>query len=140
MNKSHLYQFISKRKYAVLSTVTTEHLPEAAVVGIAVLPDLRIIFDTVTTSRKYRNLLQNPAIAFVIGWEGEQTVQYEGIAHIPNEAELDELLPAYFDVFPDGIDRKNNWKDIAYFCVQPRWVRYSDFICNPPIIEEMKFQ
>jgi hypothetical protein len=32
-----------------------------------------------------------------------------------------------FGVFPDGKDRKENWKNIAYFCVEPKWIRYSDF-------------
>jgi hypothetical protein len=107
-------------------------------VGIAVTKDLKLIFDTVTTSRKYRNLLQNPSIAFVIGWEGEQTIQYEGMAKVPAADELKELLPVYLEKFPDGKDRKERWKDIAYFYVEPKWIRYSDF-SEPPATEEMEF-
>jgi general stress protein 26 len=64
MTEEFIYDFISKHMYAVLSTVTPNHFPESAVVGFAVTKDLKIIFDTVTTSRKYQNLLKNPAIAF----------------------------------------------------------------------------
>jgi len=138
MTTEFLYDFISQYKYAVLSSVTADNSPEAALVGIAVTPDLRIIFDTVTTSRKYQNLVKNPSIAFVIGWGKEQTVQYEGTAKIPAEHELDNLLQTYFKVFPDGIERKETWKDIAYFYVEPRWIRYSDFNI-PQKIEEIEF-
>jgi len=137
METEFLYDFISKNKYAVLSTVTKDNLPEAALVGIAVTTDLQIIFDTVSTSRKYQNLIANPSIAFVIGWDNEQTIQYEGIAKTPSAQELDELLEIYFNVFPDGKERKENWNDIAYFCVEPRWIRYSNF--NNQKIEERNF-
>ena len=137
MTTEFLYNFISKNKYAVLSTVTKDNHPEAAVVGIAVTPDLVIIFDTVSTSRKYKNLIENPSIAFVIGWDNEQTIQYEGIAKIPTPEELDQLLETYFRVFPDGRERKETWKDIAYFYVEPKWIRYSDF--GEQKIEEARF-
>lgn len=138
MTNEFIYEFISKHRYSVLSTVTINNFPESALVGIAVTRDLKIIFDTVTTSRKYQNLLINPSIAFVIGWDNEQTIQYEGTARIPTETELDDLLKVYFKVFPDGKERKENWKDIAYFYVEPKWIRYADF--NPPQqIEEKRF-
>ena len=127
MQTEFLYQFICKNKYAVLSTVTKDYLPEAALVGIAVTNDLQIIFDTVSTSRKYQNLISNPSIAFVIGWDNEQTIQYEGIAKIPSAQNLNKLLEVYFKVFPEGKERKENCKDIVYFCVEPKWIRYSDF-------------
>ena len=136
MTIEFLYSFISKNKYAVLSTVTKDNRAEAALVGIAVTTDLKIIFDTVHTSRKYQNLINNPSIAFVIGLQNEQTVQYEGIAKIPTPDELDKLLPTYFNAFPDGQDRKENWKDIAYFIVEPQWIRYSDFGISPKIEEK----
>ena len=138
MTTKFIYDFITKNKYAVLSTVSEKGMPQSALVGIAVTRDLKIIFDTVTISRKYKNLIINPAIAFVIGWEDEQTVQYEGTARIPKDQQFDELLAVYFEVFPDGRDRKENWKDISYFYVEPRWIRYSNF--NEPVqIEEMEF-
>jgi len=138
MTTKFIYDFITKKKYAVLSTVSEKGMPQSALVGIAVTRDLKIIFDTVTISRKYKNLIINPAIAFVIGWEDEQTVQYEGTARIPKDQQFDELLAVYFEVFPDGRDRKENWKDISYFYVEPRWIRYSNF--NEPVqIEEMEF-
>jgi uncharacterized pyridoxamine 5'-phosphate oxidase family protein len=138
MTTQFLFDFIAKNKYAVLATVAPDNSPEAAVIGIAATKDLEIIFDTVSTSRKYQNLIKNPSIAFVIGWDDEKTVQYEGIAKIPDTNELDGLLKIYFEVFPDGRERKENWKDIVYFYVEPKWIRYSDFR-TPLKIEEKTF-
>lgn len=137
MTSEFLYDFIRKHKFAVLATVSPEQSPEAAYVGFAVTSDLKIIFDTVSDSRKYQNLIINPKIALVIGWENEQTVQYEGIATVPDGIELDKLLPTYFDIFPEGIEREENWKSIVYFCVEPKWIRYSDFKTGE--VEEMVF-
>jgi len=132
-----LFNFISRYKLAVMSSVTTNNTSESALVGIAATEDLKIIFDTVTDSRKYQNLLQNPSISFVIGWEEERTVQYEGVARIPVGNELAELKKIYFSVFPEGVEREQG-KNIVYFCVEPKWIRYSDFDL-PQRIEEMKF-
>lgn len=138
MTREFLYRFISKYRYAVLSTVTEYNRPESALIGFVVTPGLEVFFDTVTTSRKYHNLISNPYISMVIGWDKEQTVQYEGLARIPSKGELDNLLNTYFRIFPDGVERQTKWKDIAYFCVDPEWVRYSDFN-TPQVIEEMSF-
>jgi hypothetical protein len=81
--------------------------------------------------------MDNPAIALVIGWDNEQSVQLEGLARVPVSAELDYLLERYYEVFPDGKDRNKNWADIAYLVVDPKWIRYSDF--NIPEIKEVTY-
>jgi len=50
------------------------------------------------------------------------------------------LLKTYFKAFPDGQYRKDNWEDIAYFYVEPTWIRYSDFNSITPQIEEFKYE
>jgi general stress protein 26 len=139
MTTDFIYNFIRQHKHGVLATVSADNIPESAYVGIAITPDLKIIFDTVSDSRKYKNLLLNPNISFVIGWDNEQTVQYEGVANILYTNDLDKLLQTYFDVFPDGKDRKEYWKNIVYFCVEPKWIRYSNFnVPTGQLIEEIK--
>ena len=103
-------------------------------VGIAVTPDLEIVFDTLDSSRKCQNLRKRPHIAFVIGWDEEITVQYEGIADEPSGSERDRIREAYFAVYPDGRDRLN-WAGITHFRVRPIWARYSDFRPGGGIIE-----
>lgn len=101
-------------------------------------PSWRSFFDTVQSTRKYANLTARSACSFVVGWAGEQTVQYEGIAVEPAGEELRRCQEIYFRVWPDGPARMS-WPGIAYFVVRPRWIRYSDFDRNPPQIEETTF-
>src|SRR5258706_15096975 len=102
MNRSELYAFIRRHRYAVQASVAEGGAPQAAVVGIVPTEDLEIFFDTPTTSRKARNLRRDPRVAFVIGWDEEQTVQYEGVADEPSGDDLARLKEIYFARFPDG--------------------------------------
>jgi general stress protein 26 len=130
---AEIYGFLRRHRLAVISTVNAGS-PQAAVIGIAVTEALEIIFDTVTTSRKFANLRADPRVALVIGWDAEQTVQYEGAAELPSGRELDACKSDYFATWPDGRERER-WPDIAYVRVRPRWLRYSDFSQTPPRIE-----
>ncbi len=135
MTRDELYAFLRKHRLAVISTIGATS-PQAAVIGIAVTETLDIIFDTLSTSRKYANLRADPRAALAIGWDAAQTVQVEGVADFPAGAELDACKRAYFAVWPDGPERES-WPDIAYVRIRPRWLRYSDFGETPPKIEEL---
>jgi pyridoxine/pyridoxamine 5'-phosphate oxidase len=128
------------QKLGVLGTISQDGSPQSALVGIAVTPELEIIFDTVASSRKYANLMANPAASFVIGLSDrpEVTVQLEGVARKPDGAELARYQQVYFEAYPDGPDRMS-WPGIAYFVVRPKWIRYSDYDQRPPLIEELSF-
>ncbi len=138
MTKERLFAFIDTQRYAVLSTVKPNGTPEAALVGIAVTPDLEIVFDTVKTSRKYASLMANPAAAFVVGCTGDATLQYEGTAREPAADELARYKAVYFAKFPDGPSREA-WPGICYFVLKPSWIRFSDYGETPALIEEMNF-
>jgi pyridoxine/pyridoxamine 5'-phosphate oxidase len=138
MTKAEIYKFISEQKLGVLGSISPEGKPQSVLVGIAVTPELEIIFDTVKSSRKYWNLVANPKCSFVVGWAGEVTVQFEGEARQPEGAELARYQQVYFTRWPDGPSRLN-WPGITYFVVRPTWIRYSDFDQNPPSIEEFEF-
>lgn len=138
MTKEFLYDFMRRHTSAIISTISSEKYPEAAYVLIAITPDLEIIFDTVKTSRKYLNILQNPRVATVIGWDNETTIQYEGTARILGGKEDDNYREVYYSVYPDGRERARTWTDLVHIMVAPSWIRYSDF--NPDgFIDEMKF-
>jgi pyridoxine/pyridoxamine 5'-phosphate oxidase len=134
MSPQKLAEFIAACDLAVVSSLSKEGAPQSAVVAIAVTPDLEIVFDTVSSSRKYRNLKANPHCSIAM-WIGEITVQYEGIAEEPAGEYYKE---AYFKKLPDGRDRLS-WPGICYFVVRPKWIRYSDFDARPPLIEELSF-
>ncbi len=139
MNRQELqqlvYKFIEARKYGVISSIGPSGEPQSALVGIAVSAELEIVFDTVKTSRKFPNLKADPRIAVVIGWEGEQTVQYEGVAVEPEDGELLRAKAVYFAAWPSGVERQK-WPGIAYFLIRPTWLRYSDF--DTGRVEEMR--
>jgi pyridoxine/pyridoxamine 5'-phosphate oxidase len=133
-----LLHFIEQSKLGVLSSVAPSGAPQSALVGIAVTDDLQIIFDTLKASRKYGNLKARPTCSFVFGWTGEQTVQYEGIAEELDGTQLRRYQEIYFRTWPDGTSR-SQWPGIVYFLVNPKWIRYSDFDKNPPLIVEFTF-
>lgn len=131
---AELVKFIAGCDLAVVSYLSPAGSPQSAVVGIAVTPDLEMLFDTVASSRKYRNLKARPECSIVM-WAGEVTLQFEGIAE---ETADDRYKEAYFKKMPDGRDRLS-WPGIAYFAVRPKWIRYSDFVARPAVIEEFSF-
>jgi hypothetical protein len=126
--------------YAVQASVGLDGAPQAAVVGIAVGDNFEIVFDTLGSTRKARNLSRDPRISFVIGGTdiapGEVTVQYDGVAELPAAGDLAAVRELYFGVFPDGRDRLA-WPGIVHFRVRPKWLRYSDFRSTPPAIVEL---
>jgi uncharacterized pyridoxamine 5'-phosphate oxidase family protein len=138
MTKDFVYDFLSRHKLAVLSTVNEHWKPESALVGIAVSENLEIIFDTANTTRKYRNILHNPNVALVIGWDDETTIQFEGTAEELTGPGADKYKEAYFRAFPDGRNRAVTWNGIVHFKVTPRWLRCSHFN-EPKTIEEIVF-
>jgi pyridoxine/pyridoxamine 5'-phosphate oxidase len=138
MDKPALYQFLNRQKLGVLSTIGPSGEPQSALVGIAVTPSLEIIFDTVSKSRKSANLVCDERVAFVVGWEGERTVQYEGAAREISSTEIGPYHEVYFRQFPDGPERLK-WEGIQYYVVTPKWIRYSNYDVGPPEIVEFTF-
>ena len=138
MDKAGLLEFLGRNKLGVLSTIGPKGEPQSALVGIAVTPEFEIVFDTVNRSRKFANLARDPRASFVIGWEGEVTVQFEGVARQISSTELGHYHEIYFRAFPDGPARLK-WEGITYYVVAPKWIRYSDFNQSPPEIVEFLF-
>jgi uncharacterized pyridoxamine 5'-phosphate oxidase family protein len=134
MTRNDLLIFLRQHRIGVLATISESGAPESAVVGIAVTDGLELVFDTLNNTRKCRNLRRNPNISFVIGWDDEITVQYEGIADEPKGEELARLKQIYFAAYPDG-PRRESWPGMTYFRVWPKWVRYSDFNAGGKIVE-----
>ncbi|MDX1983151.1 MAG: hypothetical protein SFV51_22960 [Bryobacteraceae bacterium] len=107
MSGADLYEFLSRHRLGVLATVTATGVPQSALVGIAVTPELELVFDTLKTTR---GLLAGDA--------------------------LRRYREVYFRARPDGPDRLS-WPGIVYFAVRPKWIRYSDFAVDPPLIHEV---
>ncbi|MBI4503557.1 MAG: pyridoxamine 5'-phosphate oxidase family protein [Gemmatimonadetes bacterium] len=138
MTRTDLLAFLRSHRYAVQASVAPVTGVQAAVVGIAVADNFDIVFDTIETSRKARNLVRDPRIALVIGGtlDGEErTVQYEGLAERLRSADKRVVEELYFRIFPEGRDRLS-WEGIMHVRVRARWLRYSDFRTARPTVVE----
>lgn len=138
MDDTSLLSFLRSQRWAIEATTSDALRPQAAIIGYAVTEQLEIVFDTLSTSRKAKNLRLNSHIALVIGgWQDDspRTLQYEGVADFPAGDELARLKTEYFRVFPDGPSRES-LPDITYVRVRPTWMRFSDYTIVPPSIVE----
>ena len=102
--------------------------------GFALTKAKEVVFDTMSTSRKAVNLARNSAAALVIGWDDNISLQIEGLGRRPVGDDLASAKAAYFREWPDGRAREN-WPNIAYVVVRPKWVRYSNY-SGAPVVEE----
>ncbi len=134
---ARLHNFMKERRLGVIATADESGHPEAALMSIAVTPNLEIIFETTAATRKSVNLARNPRVCFVIGWQSDQTLQYEGLADQPAGAELDRIKAFYLSVFPQKTSHEF-WPGNDYFRVRPRWIRLSNYNI-PRKIEEFDF-
>lgn len=134
MTRAELLAFMRQYRVAVQASVSASGAPQAAIVGVAVGDDFEIVFDTLQSTRKARNLREHPKIALVLGGWGpdeERTVQVEGVVDEPTGAELARIRELYFGVYPDGRERLAKWPGLIHLRVRPTWLRYSDFGQSP---------
>jgi uncharacterized glyoxalase superfamily protein PhnB/general stress protein 26 len=136
MTRDEILAFLRRYRLAVQSSVGPDGAPQSAVVGFAVSDALEIVFDTLESSRKARNLRADPRVSLVIGWDHEITAQIEGIADFPTGDERDRIRDVYFASWPDGRDRLA-WPGITHVRARPNWIRYSDFTVDPARIAEI---
>ena len=134
MKLEEVFGIVRQKRLAVVSTVQDSGAPEAALVGFALTERNEVVFDTLGSSRKAANLARRAATALVIGWDNDITVQIEGDARRPQGDDLAYAKAAYYREWPDGRAREN-WPDIAYIVVKPRWFRYANY-AGAPVIEE----
>jgi pyridoxine/pyridoxamine 5'-phosphate oxidase len=134
MTLEEIFDIAKTNRYLVVSTVNESGAPEGALMGFALTRANEVVFDTLSTSRKAVNLARNPAAALVIGWDDNISLQIEGIARRPGGEDLASAKAAYFGEWPDGRAREN-WPNIAYVVVQPKWIRYSNY-SGAPVVEE----
>jgi general stress protein 26 len=137
VKRDEIYDFIKTRRCGVVSTGSTNGAPEAAFVGLAVTPDLELIFETIDTTRKYENLKRDPRVAIVIGGDDGKTLQYEGIADEPDEYGRDAFKSIYYEVLPENRSH-DGWPGLTYIRVRPHWIRLSDY-GTPGSVEEFRF-
>lgn len=131
LSRSEFVEFVRAAKLAVVSTVTPEGRPEAAVLEIAALGDGTLLFDCRPIARKVRNLAKNTRVALVIGWD-PVTLQVEGEAELLMGIEREAMLGLYAQqhaVNPAIAD------DLMLYQVSVDWLRYVE-VGQPPTVAE----
>lgn len=139
MNKNKfIFDFIKRHQIAAISTISVEKKPEAAVIEFGETDDLELIFDAFENSRKVQNIKKNNNVAFVIGWDKDITVQYEGKAFELDGSELDRYKKIYIAKNPK-VKKWEKIPGIKFFKVVPTWLRYSDLNKDPWEVFEVTF-
>ena len=137
--KAEMLRYMRSHRLAVVSSIGANGEPQSALMGIAVSARCEVVFDTTTDTRKHRNLLRDPRAAIVFAGPDEQTLQLEGRARpiaLSGAADAD-LRAVYYEVWSEGRDRLK-WPNLVYWCIEPKWARYSDF-AHGPLIQEFRW-
>jgi pyridoxine/pyridoxamine 5'-phosphate oxidase len=130
--------FIKEHKLAVVSTVTSDFLPQSAVVGIHVGDNSEIIFGTFRSSRKHLNLQKNPRVSLVIGWDKGKTVQYEGeVKELQGNAVV-EFEKAHMGEMSSAAKYVSK-EEAVFYKIIPKWIRYTDASKDPWETIEIRF-
>jgi len=129
--------FVKKQLIGVLATTTPDNKPEAAVVEFGETDDFELVFDTSAEYRKYKNLKNNPHVAFVVGGQANISIQLEGVAMELTEAEAPKYKESYFRKNPDA----KKWEsrpDTRWFKINLKWLRYRDYNSHPTTVWEIE--
>jgi len=138
--KDKVLDFLKTKELMVISSINNQGNPQSAVVGFTEMHDLSIIFATSNSTRKYSNILSNPNVSLVIGWDLEEkkTVQYEGTAKKVSAEELNSIKQLHTTKSSKRKKYADNPQNI-YFKITPKWIRYSNLAKSPEEIFTITF-
>lgn len=135
MDRRELVKYVRSVGDGVVSTLAADGSPQAAYVSLAVTEEGELLFDAHPESRKVLNLGRDPRIAVVVGGRDDATLQCEGVADLPEGAQLDRCTTAYLATFPQFAASLEEWAVLVR--VTPGWARWSDYRGGQPVIEHV---
>jgi len=136
LTDAELLAWMRGHTLAVVATLGPAGEPQAALVGVGVTDAFQIVFDTVVTSRKHANLAADPRASVTFSGPAEQTLQWQGLAH-PVSTTSDADAPwreVYYRAWPE-CRAHLAWPTLAYWRLDPLWLRFSDYDRGPLIFE-----
>ena len=114
--------YVTEHPLGVVATHDEVRGPEAALVTFAPLPDGDLLFDTQAASRKAHNIAADQRVALVIGTTEESSIQVEGRASLPRDADEQRTWArAYEQRFPDSQSADSAFTMVR---IHPRWLRH----------------
>lgn len=136
--KARILEFVQAETLAVMTTVSADGKPQAALVGFTEGDDLTLIVGTSNLSRKYKNIQHEPHVALVIGWSEGMTVQFEGVAEELVGEEAEKAMRLHIKKHPFA-EKYARAPDERFFRISPLWVRYTDYKSKPEEVFEVTF-
>jgi len=132
--------YIKTQILGVLATTNADGKPEAALVALTEVDDLKLVFGTYNTARKYQNLANDAHVAIVFGNSVEEatTIQYEGEATELTGEELDRCRDLHIQKNPRS-QKFAHMPEQRFFKVTPVWIRFADLASKPKIEFELQF-
>jgi pyridoxine/pyridoxamine 5'-phosphate oxidase len=120
-------EFADSQMLGVVASVNKNGQPEAALVAISETPNLDFIFGTANTSRKYKNIKNNPRVAVVLGYEVAEgiTIQIEGLATEMVGDESSRCRDIHMKKNPRSVKYASR-SDQRWFKIKPTWLRYTN--------------
>lgn len=140
MQEERIYNFIKNEKYAVISSVNEAGQPESALVAFSETENLEIIIATGDTTRKVQNILLNPDVSVVIGFDEEEltSVQYEGTARVLPMEVAGDYAEIHYEKQPGSREHKDKPGE-CFIVITPVWARFTDYGGHPGEIFEVHF-
>lgn len=130
--RSELAAFVREHPRSVLTTVSAEGAPEAALLDVAATDEGEIVLDSAADARKVANIRQDPRVALVVGVD-DVCVQVEGTAEVLDGASRARFAAVYEQRFPGS---RADADGFAVILVHPRWMRLYDTGTTPPTVRE----
>lgn len=124
----------------MIATNSGDSAPQSAAVTISETPELHIIFASRSDRRKNRNIIKNPKVSIVIGFDPKEmkTIQMEGMAHVISDPErLEEAKQFHYQKNPNSLRYKDDPLR-EYFEIVPYWIRYSNLLSIVPEVWEVE--
>lgn len=135
MTHQHVHDFLRTHPMGVLSTVSEDGRPWGAAVYYVPDEDFNFYFVTRKNTHKYKNIEDNPFVAFTVADADDQvSVQAAGkLSKVPPEDYMDVVFTRIARIRPAG---QYNWAppvekvhqgDYMALCLTPDSLRYADF-------------
>lgn len=122
------------RPFGTISTVSEENKPESATVYFVYDQTLDIYFLTRKKSRKYKNIMHNPHVAFVVTCEHPpKTIQLEGVASVVTDPKeqmdhFNELVKRSSERNPvPPVAQLVDSGEMVFMKISTAWARFGKF-------------
>ena len=131
--KMTVFLGLQKDKLGVVSTVNRENQSQSTFIYYAFDEELNIYFACRDTSRKYKNILSNKNVSFVVAaGDPPQTLQIEGTATVEHDPENQKHLFQELVALPSSKKfsapiSQMPTGGLQFIKISPTWMRFGNF-------------